>query len=89
MDSHYCQYYLRLNVSDKPGVLAGIAMELGKKNISISSVLQKDLHNDGSADLVVMTYPALEKDMQTSIKKITNLNTVFNIESIIRVESYN
>ncbi len=88
MDSHYCQYYLRLNVSDKPRVLAGIAMELGKKNISISSVLQKDLYDDGSADLVVMTYPSLEKDMQASIEEITNLDSVFNIESIIRVESY-
>ena len=89
MDSHFCQYYLRLNVSDKPGVLASIAMEFGQKNISISSVLQKDLHDDGSADLVIMTYPSLERDMQSSIKQIYNLDTVFNIESMIRVESYN
>jgi len=89
MDSHFCQYYLRLNVSDKPGVLASIAMEFGQKNISISSVLQKDLHDDGSADLVIMTYPSLERDMQSSIKQINNLDTVFNIESMIRVESYN
>jgi len=89
MDNHFCQYYLRLNVSDKPGVLASIAMEFGQKNISISSVLQKDLHDDGSADLVIMTYPSLERDMQTSIKQINNLDTVFNIESMIRVESYN
>ena len=88
MDSHFCQYYLRLNVSDKPGVLAGIAMEFGQKNISISSVLQKDLHDDGSADLVIMTYPSLERDMQASIKQIKNLDTVFNIKGMIRVESY-
>ena len=88
MSSHICQYYLRLNVSDKPGVLAGIAMEFGKKNISISSVLQKDLYDDGSADLVIMTYPSLERDMQASIKQIKNLDTVFNIKGMIRVESY-
>ena len=88
MSSHICQYYLRLNVADKPGVLAGIAMEFGKKNISISSVLQKDLHDDGSADLVIMTYPSLERDMQASIKQIKNLDTVFNIKGMIRVESY-
>ena len=89
MNSHICQYYLRLNVSDKPGVLAGIAMEFGEKNISISSLLQKDLHDDGSADLVIMTYPSLERDMQASIKQIKNLDTVFNIKGMIRVESYN
>ncbi len=89
MDSHFCQYYLRLNVSDKPGVLASIAMEFGGKNMSISSVLQKELHDDGSADLVIMTYPSSERDMQSSIKQINNLDTVFNIESMIRVESYN
>ena len=88
MNSHICQYYLRLNVSDKPGVLAGIAMEFGEKNISISSLLQKDLHDDGSADLVIMTYPSLERDMQASIKQIKNLDTVFNIKGMIRVESY-
>ncbi|MBA31044.1 MAG: homoserine dehydrogenase [Chloroflexi bacterium] len=88
MDKHFCQYYLRLNVSDKPGVLASIAKEFGERNISISSVLQKDLYENGSADLVIMTYPSIEKDMQASIKKITNLESVFNIESMIRVESY-
>ncbi len=88
MDKHFCQYYLRLNVLDKPGVLASITKEFGERNISISSVLQIDSYENGSADLVIMTYPSKEIDMQTSIKKITNFESVFNIESMIRVESY-
>jgi homoserine dehydrogenase len=35
-------YYLRMNIADRPGVLAQIAKILGDRSISIASVIQKE-----------------------------------------------
>ncbi len=43
MDEHECQYYLRLVVLDRPGVLARVAGILGGLQISIASVIQMDM----------------------------------------------
>lgn len=89
MDNHVCQYYLRLTVADRPGVLASIAKVLGDADISINSVLQKDtdLEND-RADLVIMTHPAREANMQNAVSSIKELDTVLRLDSLLRVETY-
>ena len=52
------KYYLRLNVADRPGVLAQIAMVLGDLRISIASVIQKETDEVAQrAEIVLMTPP--------------------------------
>ena len=46
IDDLECKYFLRLNIADRPGVLAQIARILGEQHISIASVLQKDANPD-------------------------------------------
>ena len=36
------EYYIRMTVTDRPGVLAGIAGVFGNNNVSIASVIQED-----------------------------------------------
>ena len=51
------RYYLRFNVADRPGVLAEIAGELGRHEISIASVIQHTQDGtDGTVPLVIMTH---------------------------------
>ena len=53
------RYYLRLNVDDRPHVLADITDVLGRNEISISSVRQDETPEDradGDARLVIMTH---------------------------------
>ena len=38
------RYFLRLQVEDRPGVLAGIASVFGNNNVSIAQVIQKNKH---------------------------------------------
>jgi len=89
MTSHECKYYIRLTVRDRPGVLAQIAGALGDMDISIASVLQMDSDPErGNADLVIMTHPAREANMQRAVERIDSLGDVDTLANLIRVESY-
>jgi homoserine dehydrogenase len=89
MSDHECQYYIRLTASDRPGVLANVARILGDADISINSVLQKDTDTaNGHADLVIMTHPAREVNMQSAVRAIKELCTVLQLDSLLRVETY-
>jgi homoserine dehydrogenase len=81
------RYYLRMSTVDRPGVLAKISRILGDLGISISSVIQKE--SDVSADaaeIVLMTYPALERAMQKAMTEIESLDVVREISNFVRVE---
>ncbi|NTW29373.1 MAG: homoserine dehydrogenase [Coriobacteriia bacterium] len=79
------EYYVRLEVADKPGVLAAVAKVFGDHEVSIGSVLQKRAEN-GVAEIVYVTHLALEADLRASLAEITALDIVSNIASVIRVE---
>ena len=83
------KYYLRLNVSDRPGVFAKIAKLLGEMQISISSVIQKETDDVAQrAEIVLMTHRAQEGAMQQAIKQLSNLDVVNEVGSLIRVEEW-
>lgn len=64
--------------ADKPGVLADIAGELGKHEISIASVIQHDdeRSEDGFVPLVIMTHAASEQNVQAAVDAIDKSSTV-------------
>ncbi|MDD3652812.1 MAG: homoserine dehydrogenase [Desulfotomaculaceae bacterium] len=85
MSATSTKYFVRLNVADKPGVLAGIALIFGNNQVSLSSVLQR--HTSGhSAEIVLVTHEVLEGNFQNAIKSIKELPTVQQITSVIRTE---
>jgi homoserine dehydrogenase len=79
-------YYLRINVKDKPGVLAKIAGILAEKDINIVSVIQKAVHLDGCIPIVMLTHEARESNIRSAAKKIESLDDVSGRPVIIRVE---
>jgi len=81
------RYYLRLTVADQAGVLARITKVLGDRQISISSVIQKEVDSAAqTAEAVIMTHPAKEKAMQQALGELKNLSVVKEIGNFIRVE---
>lgn len=82
------EYYIRLDVKDRPGVLGEIAAVFGKHDVSIFSVSQ-DVKNEHNVSLVFITHEALEGNVAGSIKEITKLDRVNNLENIIRIENFN
>ena len=82
------RYYLRLNVTDQPGVLAQVAKVLGEHQISISSVIQKAADSVAqTAEIVIMTHPAKEAAMQQALGELEHLPVVKAISNFIRVEA--
>ena len=81
------RYYLRLTVADQAGVLAQITKVLGDRQISISSVIQKEADSVAqTAEAVIMTHPAQEKAMQQALGELRHLSVVKEIGNFIRVE---
>ena len=69
-----CSYYFRFTVIDKPGVLSTISGLLGKHDISVQSVVQKDRGEGQPVYLVIRTHDAVESAVETALKEITALD---------------
>ncbi len=82
------RYYIRMRVTDTPGVLAQIAKTFGDLDISIASALQKAVdEKTQSTELVMMTHPARESAMQSALGQLENLSAVREVSNFIRVEA--
>jgi len=80
------RYYLRVSALDKPGVLSKISGILGRHNISIASVIQKERHEESSVPVVMMTHEAREGDMRTALEEIDRLEVGSGSSVCMRVE---
>jgi homoserine dehydrogenase len=83
-DETTTQYYLLLEVADRPGVLAKIASCFGAHGVSIASVWQEG-HGE-TAQLVIVTHTAREKDFQATLHDVRTLDVVSRVVSVLRVE---
>ena len=80
-------YYIRLNVADRPGVLAGIARAFGDYGVSIASVIQKEADEAAqTAELVIMTHPAREEAVQATLVQVRGLPDVVSVGNLLRVD---
>ncbi len=70
----HSQYYLTLDVADRPGVLAAVASVFGEHRVSIRSMEQVGLA--GEARLVFITHTALEADLQATLGELASLEAV-------------
>lgn len=81
------KYFIRLMVVDKPGILAAISGILGKKKISIASVMQEGRNEEGGAvPLVIITHETQEKKLRDALLEIEKLNITFDKPIFIRIE---
>jgi homoserine dehydrogenase len=84
IDQIKTQYLIRLDVADKPGVLAAVAQAFATENVSIQTVRQSGRGAD--AELIVMTHGASETALALTVKRLSHMDTVRTVESVIRVE---
>jgi len=86
MDEVTTRHYLRLQVADRPGVLAAIAKVFGEEGVSLASVLQMGASGE-TAEIVWLTHPAQEGRMRRSLARLEKLDEVEEISSWIRAET--
>lgn len=81
-------YYLRLLVTDKPGVLAKVATILAASKIGISSVIQPPGNEGETVQVILMIHNAPNLAMQKAIDKIKKLPAVKASPVLLRVETF-
>ncbi|WP_332853740.1 homoserine dehydrogenase [Duganella sp. S19_KUP01_CR8] len=81
-------YYLRMNVSDQPGVLADLTRILADATISIDAMMQKEpADGETRTDIIFLTHQTQEKNVMSAIAKIEGLATVCGNVTKIRLEN--
>lgn len=79
------RYYIRIHTEDRPGILSKISGIFGKYNISIASVIQKEVSAD-YVPLIITTHLAQEENMLSAINEIGDFDFVEGEVTLIRVE---
>jgi homoserine dehydrogenase len=83
-------YYLRMQVSDKPGVMADITRILGDADISIEAILQKEPAAGAErASVILLTHVVRERAMNRAISQIEALDSIDGSVTRIRLEHLN
>jgi homoserine dehydrogenase len=86
------RYHISLDVADRPGVLAQVALAFAEHNVSIETVRQQLLSPDpqspgeGRASLVVVTHTASDAALSATVDALAALSTVRRVTSVMRVE---
>jgi homoserine dehydrogenase len=83
IDELSSQYYLNLEVADRPGVLAAVAGVFGDHDVSIKTAEQQGLGDE--ARLIFITHTARERDMQATLHGLHALDVVDRVGTLLRV----
>jgi homoserine dehydrogenase len=79
---------VRMQVTDRPGVVGKIATLFGNHGVSLASVFQPDTEvGDSLAEVVWITHAVQERRMRAALADIRELPEVSAIPSVIRLEN--
>ncbi len=78
------RYHVSLDVADVPGVLATVATEFARHEVSIATVRQ-DGHGD-AATLVIVTHSAPDAALSATVTALREMPAVRAVTSVLRVE---
>ena len=80
------EYYLRFMAVDRPGVLGRLAGVLGRFDISIASVIQKERRAGTTVPLVMRTHKARDRNLRRAFAAIGRMDGVRGKAMAIRIE---
>jgi homoserine dehydrogenase len=78
------RYHVRLEVADRPGVLAAVAGVFARHEVSIATVRQTGRGAD--ATLVIVTHSAPDAALSATVARLRDLPVVRSVASVLRVE---
>ncbi len=80
------KYYISITSKNNLGVIGRIGNACERNNISLSSIVQKEIAENHSADITVITELCKEKDMQNFINTLKADDSIIEVNSLIRVQ---
>jgi len=81
-------YYLRLQVYDRPGVLADLTAVFRDKGVSVEALLQRGRNPDGTVPVVLTTHETSEAAIQKSVAEFEKLENVLEKPCILPIENF-
>ncbi len=78
------RYHIQIDVDDKAGVLAAVALAFAEHNVSIQTVRQEGRGDD--AQLVVVSHRASDSDLAATVETLRAMANVREVQSVMRVE---
>jgi len=88
IDQIVSEYYVRLTVEDRPGVIAQVSGILGGLNIGISSIFQPESSEGDDVSLILVIHKASNAQINAALEKIGALDCVKKTPRMIRVENF-
>ena len=87
IDEVVTAFYLRLRVSDEPGVLSKVTTILADQGISIDALLQREsAEGERQTDVIILTHDTVEGRMRVALAQMQALGTVLAPIVILRKE---
>ncbi|MAI14826.1 MAG: homoserine dehydrogenase [Rhodospirillaceae bacterium] len=81
-------YYLRLQVYDRPGVLADLTAVFRDKGVSVEALLQRGRNPDGTVPVVLTTHETSEEAIQKSVAEFEKLENIVEKPCILPIENF-
>jgi len=78
------RYHVAIDVNDKAGVLAEVALVFAEHDVSIRTVRQEGRGDD--AQLVVVSHRATDSNLSATVEALRRMENVHDVSSIMRVE---
>jgi homoserine dehydrogenase len=78
------RYHVQIDVDDKAGVLAAVALAFAEHGVSIQTVRQEGRGDD--AQLVVVSHRASDADLAATVETLRRMANVRDVSSVMRVE---
>jgi homoserine dehydrogenase len=77
-------YYIRLETDDTPGVIGNLGHAFGAHGVSLHSVTQRGVSDDGAATIVLLSHRVCERQLSDALAEITAQPTTRQIGIVLR-----
>ena len=78
------RYHVAIDVDDRAGVLASVALAFADHDVSIQTVKQEGRGAD--AQLVVVSHTATDAQLAATVEQLRTMEAVRDVTSVMRVE---
>jgi homoserine dehydrogenase len=85
IDEGESAFYIRLETTDTPGVIGNLGHALGGHNVSLHSLVQRGITQEGTATIIFLTHKASERSVSGALKEIEAQATTKQIGVALRV----
>ena len=92
MKAHEGGYYVRLNVFDRPGIMASVAARMAEHKISLESIMQRSPearpaeNGEIAVTVILITHETTEQAVRQALSEIEADGTVIEKPQMIRIE---